>query len=119
MKRDMDLARKILLAVEEKDDHVIPFVPAIENYDKKQINYHIQLLDQAGLVESKSSSTLADGTKWSIKSLTFSGHDFLDASRNDTIWSKAKESIKSKGLSLTLDLLKMALNDAAMSQFKG
>jgi hypothetical protein len=119
MKRDMDLARKILLAVEEKEDYVIPIVPDIDGYDKKQIYYHIQLLYQAGLVECKSFSSLAEGTQWSVKSLTFSGHDFLDASRNDTIWNKAKESIKSKGLSLTLDLLKMALNDAVMSQFKG
>jgi hypothetical protein len=118
MKRDMDLARKILLAVEEKDDYVIPIVPDIDGYDKKQIYYHIQLLDQAGLVESKSSSTYDKGTSWYVKSLTFPGHDFLDASRNDTIWNKAKESNKSTGLSLTLDLLKLSLNDIIISQFK-
>ncbi|WP_369920365.1 DUF2513 domain-containing protein [Marinomonas polaris] len=106
MKRDMDLARKILLAVEEKDEHVIPFVPDIDGYDKNQINYHIQLLGQAGLVDTKSHSNLSGGTKWMVKSLTFAGHDFLDNARNDTIWNKAKESIKSKGLSLTFVVVK-------------
>lgn len=118
MKRDMDLARKILLAVEEKEDFSSWLVPEIEGYTKLEIYYHIKLLIQAGLAEGENLSS-DSGDKWVIKTLTSYGHDFLDASRNDTTWNKAKESIKSKGLSLTLDLLKMALKDAVMSQFKG
>jgi hypothetical protein len=118
MERDMDLVRKILLATEEKDDFTSLLKPKIEGYDETEVYYHIKLLIQAGLAEGKDLSTYS-GVNWAVTSLTSSGHDFLDASRNDTIWNKAKESIKSKGLSLTFDLLKMALNDAVMSQFKG
>ena len=118
MKRDMDLVREILLATENKSDFSSWLVPDIEGYTKLEIYYHIKLLIQAGLVEGENLSS-DSGDKWVIKTLTSTGHDFLDASRNDTIWNKAKDSIKSKGLSLTFDLLKMALNDAVMSQFKG
>jgi hypothetical protein len=117
MKRDMDLVREILLATEEKNDFSSWYVPEIEGYEKLEIYYHIKLLIQEGLVEGKDLSSHS-GNKWVITTLTSSGHDFLDASRNDTIWEKAKESIKSRGLSLTLDLLKMALNEAVITQFK-
>ena len=114
MKRDMDLARKILLEVEDKDDFSSWLVPDIEEYTKLEIYYHIKLLIQAGLAEGKDLSS--DSDEWVVETLTSAGHDFLDASRNDTIWNKAKDSIKSKGLSLTFDLLKVALTKAVMSQ---
>jgi hypothetical protein len=118
MERDMDLVREILLATENKNDFSSWLVPDIEGYTKLEIYYHIKLLIQAGLAEGENLSSHS-GDKWVIKTLTSFGHDFLDASRNETVWNKAKASIQSKGLSLTLDLLKMALNDAVMSQFKG
>lgn len=117
MKRDMDLARKILLAVEEKEDFSSWLAPEIEGYTKLEIYYHIKLLIQAGLAEGEDLSS-DSGDKWVVKTLTSSGHDFLDVSRNDTIWNKAKESIKSKGLPLTLDVLKMALSEVVKSYFK-
>ena len=48
MKRDMDLIRAMLLAVEE---HPSGFAPKIElqGYTQEQINYHAYLLGEAGL----------------------------------------------------------------------
>jgi len=41
--------------------------------------------------------------------LTYGGHEFLDAARNDTVWEKAKTAVvKSTGV-LTLEGLKVAL----------
>lgn len=37
---------------------------------------------------------------WIYASLTWDGHEFLDSIRNDNVWIKAKEGIKSKGLEL-------------------
>ena len=53
MKRDMDLIRKILLRIEESPDFsfISPF--DIEGYETEQISYHIELLDEAGLIKAK------------------------------------------------------------------
>jgi hypothetical protein len=40
-----------------------------------------------------------------ILRLTWQGHDFLDAARNDTIWSKAKEKFLKPGISWTFSIV--------------
>ena len=115
MKRDMELGRKILFAVEEKDDFSTPITLEICGYTKLEVAYHIKLLNQAGLIEATDlSDDISD--EWAVTSLTSIGHDFLDAARNDTIWSKAKETILGKGSALTFDMLKIALAEVVKTQ---
>lgn len=38
--------------------------------------------------------------------LTWTGHEFLDAIRSDTVWNKTKQTFSSKGLDMTFDLIK-------------
>lgn len=45
--------------------------------------------------------------------LTWSGHEFLEAARNDTIWKKAGEQIKKSGVDVTLSLLQEILKQLA------
>jgi len=42
--------------------------------------------------------------------LTWAGHEFLDAARNETVWKKASERIKKSGVDVTISLLKDILN---------
>ena len=42
--------------------------------------------------------------------LTWTGHEFLDAARNDTIWHKAGDRIKKSGVDVTISLMKEILN---------
>jgi hypothetical protein len=102
----MDLVRKILLAVEESA--VKPRVPEIDGYTSEEIAYHSRLLLDAGLITAFDASS-HDGETYLITGLTWAGHDFLDASRNDTIWNKAKDVIKSKGGAFTFEILKSLL----------
>ena len=108
MKRDMDLARAILFEIEkvpyDMDTHEI----TIDGYSKQEVNYHIILLNEAGLIEALNYSSFS-GSAWQPKRLTWKGHEFLDASRDETIWNKAKDTIKGKGLSLSFDLIYKAL----------
>ena len=63
---------------------------------------------EAGLISlfDKPISTFSSPTRYLAASLTWEGHEFLEASKNETIWKKANNLIKDKGLGLGYDILK-------------
>lgn len=116
MKRDMDLARKILLAVEEKGGTRGGLDLDIPGHAKDEVSYHVQLLAEAGLLEAQDLSTM-HGFEVRPKRLTWNGHEFLEAARNDTVWNRAKEIVKEEGGSIPFDLLKALLFKLASGLF--
>ena len=93
MKRDMDLIRQMLLAI-EADEH--GFAPKVDvrGYTQEQINYHAFLLGEAGLaVVSEATHFGSENPEAIILRLTWSGHEFLDSSRENQIWNQAKDKI--------------------------
>ena len=107
MKRNADLIRKLLIYLEEKPTDKIVTDFEIDGHDKNEVMYHFILMDQAGLIRCErevSSSTSDRVIKVYPFSLTWQGHEFLEASRNETIWNKAKEIIKSKTGALSMDV---------------
>jgi hypothetical protein len=112
MKRDMDLVRKILFAVEEAEPEVGGVELEIEGYDEETVFEHLRLLAKAGYLEAFDLSTL-ETSEWRPARLTWSGHDFLDAARNDSIWTKAKSRLLDQGVGLSIELLKAALISVA------
>ncbi len=112
MKRDMDLARRILLEVEKVPDPMRPIDLAIEGYESVDVSYHVQLLHEAGLLVA-TDFTSNSGYKWSPRRLTWAGHEFLDAARDDTLWNKVKAQVKDKLASVSFDMLKALLVKAA------
>ena len=48
--------------------------------------------------------------------MTWQGHEFLDAARNETVWQTAKEKMLKPGVSWTFDLLREALTALAKQQ---
>lgn len=118
MKRDMELVRDILIQVEEHDSRR-PFQLTIEEgskFTQDEMNYHLQLMINAGLIEGKAQSFMGGGVLIHIRGLTWQGHDFLDAARNDKVWEKAEETAESKGLdlrSLPLEVVKDFLVESA------
>jgi len=105
MKRDMDLVRKLLLAIEAHPEPDGAFDVDVPGYPREQIMYHVQLLHEAGLVSAENVTTF-NAFEWQVHSLTWSGHEFLDATRSDTIWRKIKTVMKDRGATLTFDLIK-------------
>lgn len=105
MKRDMDLCRAILLKIESCDKpHGILEKINIDKYSQDEISYNIKLLNDAGLIEAKSVSSNTSYCWWP-GTLTWYGHEFLSASRDESIWMKAKESVLKPSASITFDLL--------------
>lgn len=121
MKRDMDLARSILLAVEADDS---PFgldglETAIEGADEATVGYHIDLLIDAGLVVGDEVSGFGDkGQVFCSVRLTWTGHEFIDAARDDTRWNRAK-TVAGRVGGVAVDVLAGVLSGLAVEALKG
>lgn len=109
VKRDMDLIRKLILQIEDRDG------PAqnelnIDGYSGEQIGYHAYLLVDSGLAEGIDATHMGSaGPQYIISRLTWAGHDFADACRDDSRWTKAKATVKDKAGSVTFDVMKELL----------
>jgi hypothetical protein len=115
MKRDMDIVRHLLMWVESERSHQLPSA-----LSREDLAYHAQLLIDAGLVEGTVHYSSRRGRKvpdaFHIQRLTWAGHDFLDAARDDSVWRTAKEKILKSGVAWTFELLKDALKALAKQQ---
>ncbi len=107
MKRDLDLARSILKKIEEcEDPWGLHDSPEIDGYSSSQVSYHIKLLCEAGLIEAEDVSSMGpDGFDWDPGNLTWQGHEFLDAAKDESVWNKARQSVLKPAASFTFDLL--------------
>jgi len=107
MRRDPDLIRKIVHAVEDLPQGTQTEELKLEGYSREQVGYHSYLIVDSGLAVGTNASYVSDTTPiWHILNLTSEGHDFADASRNDTTWNKAKSLVLQQGGAFTLDILK-------------
>lgn len=109
MTRDMELIRELLLRLEDISSpnailHISPDDEevAIEGYNPDQIEYHLDLLKERGLIECPGTQPMIGIT---YRRLTWEGHDFLDAVRDPEIWRKTKKGTEAMG-SFTFDLVK-------------
>lgn len=109
----MDLARQILLSIEEKSDDSEFSLTAKESEKQTLLDYQVALLSDAHLIQAAKITYHNGSIKWRIERLTWEGHEFLDAARNETRWNQAKKTIGEKGGSLTFDVLKAVLAQLA------
>jgi hypothetical protein len=107
VKRDMELVREILLAVQERTSlKTAPLI--LEGRDEVVVGRHLEMLFHAGLVDGTTSQPLSSPyAKVYVKDLTWAGHDFLSAMENKGVWSKIKQSFSATELAgMPLDVLK-------------
>lgn len=106
MKRDMNLIRRIALAVEVCADGDPSSALRLEGYTAEQIGYHCQLMVEAGLIHAIEVKDLGSTTPtFLIRRLTWEGHEFVDAARKESLWSKLKEKVANTVESVTMDVL--------------
>lgn len=104
MRRDMELIRRLLLCAEAEQP-----VRLIEEYTPEQIRYHQMLAIDAGLLKGKhhaymnNSSNIPDSVF--VEDVTWEGHDFLEAVRDDNNWVKLKKYLVESGKVVTLETL--------------
>ena len=112
MKRDIDLIRKLLIYLEDKPDDKMVKELELDGYDKSNIMYHFILMDQAGLIrcEREVSSSTSDRVIMVYPfGLSWQGHELLEASRNETMWKKAKSILLTESGAISVDVLKSLL----------
>jgi DNA-binding transcriptional ArsR family regulator len=111
VKRDMELVRKLLLFLEEKPDHVVRERVELEGYDDVTIGHHLIILYEAGYIEGEpqvSTSSKRIIRVWPNR-LTWEGHEFLAASRNETVWKKVKAKLTAGAGDIPIAILKELL----------
>lgn len=111
MVRNMDLIRELLLRLESLPTNLSSIYllkpgdneTQIDGYSADQIDYHLSLISEAGLIESGRSAAVMNG--YMFKRLSWAGHDFLDSIRDPDVWAKTKRGAEAAG-GFTVDLLK-------------
>lgn len=104
MRRDMDLIRLLLLNLEGAKEQ------NLSDYSKEQIEYHNYLIIDGGLALGTDVTGLGDQHKQAyLTDLTWAGHDFIDAARDDTNWKKVISKVRETTGSVAFDVLKSLL----------
>lgn len=108
MRRNMDLLRLLLLKLETLNEEANSLYVyqydelMVDNYTEDQVAYHLDLAIEAGLVDQGGSGVI---NAFMFRRLTWDGHDFVDAVRDDDIWKKTRQGATAAG-GFSLDLLK-------------
>lgn len=95
MKRNPDLIRDLMLALEGEEAAELLTLPALAQHEAHAIDHHFRLLLEAGLVTAAYQSP--DGRKWIAVRLTWAGHDYLDKIRDPAIWRHTKATMSKAG----------------------
>lgn len=109
MKRDMDLVRRLMLDIEAQPAGMQ--TTGVELYrdgdDQAAVAEHLVLLIEHDLIKGKGFQSFSglDLGHILIFSVTWKGHEFLDAVRDDTIWKKTKDKVASSGVTATVEIL--------------
>ena len=104
MRRDLDLARWILQKMEQRSYLESGHAVEVEGYTSEEINYNTMLLEDAGLIVAEDVSSQT-AFIWLPLHITWAGHEFLDVSRDEGRWVKAKSIIENKGGDGTFEML--------------
>lgn len=107
MKRDWELIRRIMFRAEETPNRSLDSSDLVDaEHDERSVADHVQQLKDAGLVEASVLRSAQDGpVAAQVDRLTWHGHEFLEAIRNDTVWSKTKDAMRKRGGAVTLDIV--------------
>ena len=117
MKLDLELFRKLMLILEEKDTSqlrgnvfVIDLASLADNeHNASEIAYHYQMMNDAGFVRDYNViPDLQRAVKLKISPLTKGGHDFLDTIRDKGMWEQIKQCVASHKLTLSIETVKLA-----------
>lgn len=108
MKRDMELIRKVMLAAEKTKEPNEVIDPKFEGHNETEISYHIALLDDAGLLHGQDRSAIGV-YRWSAGALTWAGHEFVEAVKDENVWKEALAITAKSGEGTVFEILRKAL----------
>jgi len=102
----MELIRELMLRF-EADDRSLP-----DGRTGWEVAYHVKQLIDAGLVEGEVVNGFASDTPgrpipkdFIIHDITWKGHDFIMAVRDDNVWKRTKDYFRKNAIAWTVDLI--------------
>ncbi len=114
MKRDLDLARQLLLDIENRgaDCSLSVLRSGPDHEFQERIRYHLRLLIDANLLQE------VDRTSSGVPCvrLTHEGHELIELSRSDSRWGEAKAICQDRTGGLSLSFIKTILLRFATSR---
>ena len=91
---------------------------SFEGYTREQVGYHAHLLVDAGFAQGSDITTHGSASPEAlITSLTWAGHEFAEAARDDTRWKRAMGIVAQTGGTITLEVLKQLLGTLMKASF--
>lgn len=104
MKRDMELIRLILLNIEGEHHDLT------KDYTQKEFAYHLNLLLSGGFLtqyyHGEDKPHIVGGFPCQMTfTMTWQGHDFIDAARDEGLFRRALAEIKEKAIPVTIGLV--------------
>jgi hypothetical protein len=118
MKRDMDLIRSILLALEARDESVeanrVHDHLRIAGHDDRVVALHVKLLEDAAFLEADYMTVEGHGIVFARPyRITWQGYEFLAAASNEGAWNSVKTLVKSKSPDVPFSVLQSLLIETA------
>lgn len=123
MKLNNECVRDILLSVEEiplnsyADENSILSFRHLQNYDAETITYAVLKLLEANYLNG-TSQYFFSGVAFTVDSLTWEGHKFLDNIRDPKIWKETKRATSKIG-SVALDVLSSVASETIIKVVNG
>lgn len=88
MLRDVELVKKIVLAVEDKRDYRADEI-VIPGYEPWVVARHVELMVATGIIDGSPSGEAIEGQKlYRVRDLTNFGHDFAGALKSPEAWAR-------------------------------
>jgi Hypothetical protein (DUF2513) len=107
MQRNMDLIRLVVLNAECGQPY-----PEIIGFTPEAVKYHQMLAIEAGLLAGTHNKFIQNATEIPsyvfIEDVTWEGHTFIEAIREDTNWNKIKNYLIQEGKLLSVETIKVA-----------
>lgn len=121
MKRNMDLIRRIVLAVQDLpvgQGRETQALNSLDGVEPLEFAAHVQLLEEAGLVMAAvNGGEKRPAAHAVVFRLTWAGHEFADSIRDDTLWKKVREHVIKPSASWTFATLGEVLKAEILRQF--
>lgn len=112
MKRDLDLARQLLLEIENRGaDCSVSVLRTGPNHEaEERVRYHLRLLIDAGMLKE------VDRTAGGVPCLrlTDAGHETIELTRNESRWREAKYACQERTGGLSLGIIRNLLSHWAL-----
>lgn len=120
MKINNDCVRDILLHLEKELDYNNIYIissdddqESVLGYTVAEVVYSLEKLYEAGYINAKVAKTLNPSTMVYVNSITWSGHQFLDTIRPQTVWEKTKQDAAQIGSTSLTVLSQIAVTVAS------